>query len=107
MELRKSCRQHSIYRQILHNPPVETSASSTSYDQVHVKLSSRRRKMMKFALLIYESPDAFASRKGHRSDAYTRAWRAYHTALVASDVFVGGDPSAVPEPGTRINITDG
>src|SRR5437762_11873040 len=88
-------------------PPVEISASCTSYDQVHVKLSSRRRKMMKFALLIYESREAFASRKGDGSDAYTGAWRAYHKALVESDVFVGGDPLEVPETGTTIKIKDG
>ena len=50
---------------------------------------------MKFALLIYESPDAFASRKGDGSNTYTGAWRAYHKALVESDVFVGGDPLEV------------
>ena len=59
---------------------------------------------MKFALLIYESPDAFASRKGDGSDAYTGAWRAYHKALVESDVFVGGDPLEVPETGTTIKL---
>jgi hypothetical protein len=63
--------------------------------------------MMKFALLIYESPDAFASRKGDGNDAYTGAWRAYHKALVESDVFVGGDPLEVPETGTTIKIKDG
>jgi hypothetical protein len=63
--------------------------------------------MMRFALLIYESPDAFASRKGDGSDAYTGAWRAYHKALVESDVFVGGDPLEVPETGTTIKIKDG
>src|SRR5437016_2181669 len=85
-ELSSTCRGGPLrtHRQILHNPPVEISASCTSYDQVHVKLSSRRRKMMKFALLIYESPDAFASRKGDGSNAYTGAWRAYHEALGAS-----------------------
>jgi len=62
---------------------------------------------MKFALLIYESPDAFASRKGDGSDAYTGAWRSYHKALVESDVFVGGDPLEVPETGTTIKIKDG
>jgi hypothetical protein len=63
--------------------------------------------MMKFALLIYESPDAFASRKSDGSNAYTGAWRAYHKALVESDVFVGGDPLEVPETGTTIKIKDG
>src|SRR5439155_21427570 len=57
--------------------------------------------MMKFALLIYESPDAFASRKDDGSNTYTGAWRAYHKALVESDVFVGGDPLEVPDRPAR------
>jgi hypothetical protein len=65
-------------------------------------------KVMKFAMLIYESPDAFASRKndGPR-DPYTGAWRAYHKALVEAGVFVGGDPLEVPETGTTIKVRDG
>src|SRR5262249_53744873 len=42
--------------------------------------SVRRRKLMHFALLIYESPEAFASRKSEASNAYIGAWRAYHKA---------------------------
>jgi hypothetical protein len=83
------------------------SVSRTSYVQVHVKLSSRRRKIMQFALLIYESPEAFASRKSDGTDPYTGAWRAYHKALVESGVFVGGDPLEVPETGTTIRIREG
>jgi hypothetical protein len=33
---------------------------------------------MQFALLIYESPEAFAARKSDGTDPYTGAWRAYH-----------------------------
>src|SRR6267143_794470 len=62
---------------------------------------------MQFALLIYESPEAFASRKSDGTDSYTGAWRAYHKALVDSGVFVGGDPLEVPETGTTIRIRDG
>lgn len=62
---------------------------------------------MQFALLIYESPEAFASRTGEGSDAYTGAWRAYHKALAASGAFVGGDPLEVPETGTTIRIKEG
>lgn len=62
---------------------------------------------MQFALLIYESPEAFASRKSDGSDPYTGAWRAYHKALVESGVFVAGDPLEVPETGTTIRIRDG
>jgi hypothetical protein len=62
---------------------------------------------MQFALLIYESAQAFASRKSDGSDAYTGAWRAYHKALVESGVFVGGDPLEAPETGTTIRIKEG
>jgi hypothetical protein len=63
--------------------------------------------MMQFALLIYEEPEAFASRKSDGSDPYTGAWRAYYKALVEAGVYVGGDPLAVPETGTTVRIRDG
>jgi hypothetical protein len=63
--------------------------------------------MMQFALLIYEEPEAFASRKSDGSDPYTGAWRAYYKALVEAGVYVGGDPLAVPETGTTVRIKDG
>src|SRR5215510_4246171 len=62
---------------------------------------------MQFALLIYESPQAFASRKGDGTDSYTGAWRAYHKALVESGAFVGGDPLQVPETATTITLKEG
>ena len=62
---------------------------------------------MQFALLIYESPEAFAARKSDGSDPYTGAWRAYHKALVESGVYVAGDPLEVPETGTTIKIEEG
>lgn len=58
---------------------------------------------MQFAMLIYESPEAFTSRKGEGSDSYTGAWRAYHKAVVEAGVFVGGDPLELLE--TRTTIT--
>lgn len=63
---------------------------------------------MKFALLIYESPEAFLSRNDDAAaNQYTGAWRAYHRALVDSGVFVGGDPLEVPETGTTIKVKEG
>ena len=62
---------------------------------------------MQFALLIYESPEAFAARKSDRSDSYVGAWRAYHKALVEAGIFVGGDPLQVPETGTTVRMKDG
>ncbi|MGA9511143.1 MAG: YciI family protein [Candidatus Sulfotelmatobacter sp.] len=62
---------------------------------------------MQFALLIYESPEAFATRKGDGANSYTSAWRAYHKALVEAGVFVGGDPLEAPETGTTVRIKEG
>jgi hypothetical protein len=59
---------------------------------------------MQFALLIYESPEAFATRKNH---SYTGAWQAYYKALVESGIFVGGDPLQVPETGTTMRLNEG
>ena len=62
---------------------------------------------MQFALLINESPEAFATRRSDGTDPYTGAWRAYHQALVESGVYVAGDPLEVPETGTTIRINEG
>jgi hypothetical protein len=62
---------------------------------------------MQFALLIYESPEAFASRKSDGTDAYTGAWRAYHKALLESGCYVAGDPLEAPETGTTVRLKDG
>lgn len=62
---------------------------------------------MQFALLIYESPEAFASRKSDGTDPYTGAWRAYHKALVESGVYIGGDPLEPAETGTTVRIKEG
>jgi hypothetical protein len=62
---------------------------------------------MQFALLIYESPEAFATRTSDSTDPYIGAWRAYYQALVKSGVYVGGDPLELPETGTTIKIRDG
>ncbi|HWY69176.1 MAG TPA: YciI family protein, partial [Terriglobales bacterium] len=62
---------------------------------------------MQFALLIYESTEAFASRKKDEIEGYIGAWRAYHKALVDAGIFVGGDPLEVPETGTTVRIKEG
>jgi hypothetical protein len=59
---------------------------------------------MQFALLIYESPEALATRQ---SDAYIGAWRAYYRALVDAGIVVAGDPLQVPETGTTVRIQEG
>lgn len=62
---------------------------------------------MQFALLIYESPEAFVIRNNDGTDSYTGAWRAYHKALLEAGIYVAGDPLQVPETGTTVRIKDG
>jgi hypothetical protein len=64
-------------------------------------------KVMQFALLIFESPEAFAARNNDDTDAYLGAWRAYHKALVEAGIFVGGSPLQGPETGTTVRLKDG
>jgi len=62
---------------------------------------------MQFALLIYESPKAFAARNSDKADPYLAAWRAYYKALVEADIYVGGDPLQAPETATTVRLKDG
>ena len=62
---------------------------------------------MQFALLIYESPEAFATRSNQDLDPYTGAWRAYYKALVEAGVYVGGDPLELAETGTTVRLNGG
>lgn len=62
---------------------------------------------MQFALLIYESSQAFAARNSDGTDAYIGAWRAYYKSLLEAGVYVGGDPLQVPETGTTVRIKEG
>lgn len=62
---------------------------------------------MQFALLVYESPEAFAARNGSETDPYLGAWRAYYKALVEAGIYAGGDPLEVPETGTTVQIKEG
>lgn len=62
---------------------------------------------MQYALLIYESPEAFAMRKNDDNDPYLGAWRAYYRAMVQAGVYVGGDPLELPETGTTVRVKEG
>jgi len=67
---------------------------------------------MQFALLIYESPEAFAARKSAESDSYTGAWRAYHKAIVESgdvhcDIEGATDGGVEGHPGPFIAVSGG
>ena len=62
---------------------------------------------MEYAILIYETPEAFARRENGDDDPYLGAWRAYHKALVEAGVYRGGNPLNLPETGTTIRVKDG
>lgn len=62
---------------------------------------------MQYAMLIYETPDNFESRKKRDNDAYIGAWRQYHKALVEAGVHAGGDPLQAPETATTVKVKDG
>jgi hypothetical protein len=57
---------------------------------------------MQFALLVYESPDAFAARNSDGTDPYTGAWRAYHKALVESGTYIAGTTVRIKEGKRRV-----
>ncbi len=61
---------------------------------------------MQFALLVYESPEAFATRNDE-TGPYIGAWRAYYKTLVEAGIYVGGDPLEVPETGTTVRLKEG
>jgi hypothetical protein len=63
--------------------------------------------MMQFALLIFESPEAFAARNADENDSYLGAWRAYHKAIQQAGIFVGGTPLRAPETGTTVRLKEG
>jgi hypothetical protein len=64
-------------------------------------------RLMQFALLIFESPEAFATRKAPETDPYLGAWRAYYKALVEAGIYVGGDALEVPETATTVRLMEG
>ncbi len=62
---------------------------------------------MQYAMLIYQTPEAFEARKNGDDDPSVGAWRAYYKALVDSGAYVGGDPLHVPETATTVRLKDG
>ena len=61
---------------------------------------------MQYAFLIYETPQAFASRS-EETATYTAAWKAYYNAALEAGIYVGGDPLEPPETGTTVRVKDG
>ena len=62
---------------------------------------------MLYAILIYETPDAFGQRGGRETDDYIGAWRAYYKSVVEAKIYAGGDPLDVPETATTVRQRDG
>ena len=62
---------------------------------------------MKYAMLIYETPETFAARDQASDSEYYAAWRSYYRSLVDAGVYVGGDPLHAPETGTTVRQRDG
>jgi hypothetical protein len=63
---------------------------------------------MKYALLIYETPEAFAGREDpNENEPNVAAWRVYYRSLVDAGVYVAGDPLHIPEMGTTVRVTNG
>jgi len=62
---------------------------------------------MRFAMLIYETPEAFATRDEDDPAPYRAAWRAYYQDMVAAGIFVGGDPLELPHRGATVRVVEG
>src|ERR1700761_9247874 len=62
---------------------------------------------MQYALLIFESPEAFATRKTPQDNPYNGAWRAYYRSLVEAGVYISGNPLDVPETATTVRLNGG
>ncbi len=63
---------------------------------------------MQYALLIYESPEDFASRGADRDDEpYIGAWRTYYRSMVDAGVYAGGQALDIPETGTTVLCAGG
>jgi hypothetical protein len=64
---------------------------------------------MKYALLIYETPEAFALRKRYddTTEPILAAWRVYYRSLVDAGIYVAGDPLTTPETGTTVRVKNG
>jgi len=62
---------------------------------------------VKYALLIYENPEAWAQRDQVGDTEYFGAWRAYYQSMVDAGIYVGGDPLHAPETGTTVRHRDG
>jgi hypothetical protein len=61
---------------------------------------------MQYALLIYETSEAFEERSDGDPSDYVAAWRRFHESLVASGSYLGGEPLRLPDLGTTVRVRD-
>ncbi|MCG8440567.1 MAG: YciI family protein [Caulobacterales bacterium] len=62
---------------------------------------------MTYAILIYETPEAFAARDGDDADAYWGGYSAFHEALKRSVGVTGGKALQRPETAVTVRVRDG
>jgi hypothetical protein len=63
---------------------------------------------MQYALLIYETADAFSGRQDEQDDEpYMGAWRLYYKSVVDAGIYLGGQPLDIPETGTTVSHSAG
>ncbi len=63
---------------------------------------------MTYAMLIYETDDAFDARTDpDKKDEYWGAWAAYHNALIEAKVITGGGSLKPGHAGTTVRLRDG
>ncbi len=62
---------------------------------------------MQYAVVIYESAEAFEARTGEDQQAYWGAWQAYADALRQAGVMAGGKGLQHPSTGTTVRFHNG
>ncbi len=63
---------------------------------------------MSYAMLIYETGDALASRSAkQKQEAYWNAWGAYHKAPIEAGVITGGSALEPGHTGTTLRLREG
>jgi hypothetical protein len=63
---------------------------------------------MRYVMLIYETEREFDARSQPDDAPFWAPWRAYHQALVAASVYVGGSPLERPDPtATTVRVRGG
>ena len=63
---------------------------------------------MRYALLVYETPELFEMRKSYdANEPMLAAWRTYYESLVDAGVYLGGDPLHPPDTGTTVRVRGG